>query len=265
MCQRCLAIAIRNGSKVSRLYGVTFRICTLSCVYLSYYDFVSFAGLKHCSEWHDLQLADWLSYGKRKIIPISVNFFFCDYGQLFILIWGCSSPSLKFGPSWVWSNRDIPSRFVIKKLTRVRSETSYDPSKLPARVDRSQEQMKKGIRNVSVKYLISSIFPKNLHLKLYWLLQFEFRLKPRHQNFTTVPAWDSNRDFPIEPLVKVLAQDSIKLSPKLGVSKNSSSGLKQRLPKWDFGESASSKLNQTPPNPRFSNSFNSRLEQRIPK
>ena len=39
-----------------------------------------------------------------------------------------SSPSLSCGPSWIWSIRDIPSRFVIKKLTRVRSKTLYDPS-----------------------------------------------------------------------------------------------------------------------------------------
>ena len=44
----------------------------------------------------------------------------------------------------------------MKKVTRVWSETSYDPSELPARVDRRQEQMKKGI--VFVKYLNQRYF-----------------------------------------------------------------------------------------------------------
>ena len=65
--------------------------------------------------------------------------------------------------------------------------------------------------------------------------------------------------------MKVPTQDSIKLSPKLGVNKNFSSGLKQTLPKWDLGESFSSKLNQTPPNLRFSNSSKLGLQQRFPK
>ena len=118
---------------------------------------------------------------------------------------------------------------------------------------------------VFIKCLISNIFSKNLHLKLYWLLQFKSRSKTSRQNFTTVPTWDSNRDFPSEALVKVPAQDLIKLSPKLLVNKNSSSGLKQRLPKWDFCESSNSKLNQTPSNLGFSNSSNSGREQRLPK
>ena len=116
-----------------------------------------------------------------------------------------------------------------------------------------------------VKYLISNIFSKNLHLKLYWLLQFESQSKALQQNFTIVPTWDSNRDFPSEALVKVPAQDSIKLSPESRDNENSSSGLKQRLPKWDLGESFSWKLNQTPPNLSFSNSSNSGIEQRLPK
>ena len=66
-------------------------------------------------------------------------------------------------------------------------------------------------------------------------------------------------------LLKAPAQDSIELSPKLGVSKSSNSGLKQRLPKWDVGESSSSELNQTLPNLRFRNSSNSALEQRLSK
>ena len=94
-----------------------------------------------------------------------------------------------------------------------------------------------------VKYLISNIFSKNLHLKFYWLLQFESQSKTLQQNFTTVSTWDSNRGFPIEVLVKVPAQDLIKLSPKLSVNENSSSGLKQRFPKWDLRESFSSKMN----------------------
>ena len=64
------------------------------------------------------------------------------------------------------------------------------------------------------------------------------------------------RGFPSEALVKVPAQDSIKLSPKLGV---------KTLPKWDFGESFSLKLIQTPPNLRFSNSSKLGLEQRVLK
>ena len=112
---------------------------------------------------------------------------------------------------------------------------------------------------------MSNIFSKNLHLKVYWLLQLESQSKSLQQNFTTVPTWDSNRGFPSEALVKVPVQDSIKLSPKLGVNENPSSGLKQGLPKWDFGESFSSKLSQIPPNLRFSNSSNSGLEKRLPK
>ena len=37
-------------------------------------------------------------------------------------------PEFELRPNKIWSTRDIPSRFVIKKLTRVGSETSYDPS-----------------------------------------------------------------------------------------------------------------------------------------
>ena len=65
--------------------------------------------------------------------------------------------------------------------------------------------------------------------------------------------------------MKVSTQDSIKLSPKFGVNENSSSGFKQRLPKWDLGESFSSKLNQTPPKLRFSSSSNPGLKKRLPK
>ena len=36
-------------------------------------------------------------------------------------ICSCSSPSLNFGPSWIWPTRDIRDRFLIKKLTRVTS------------------------------------------------------------------------------------------------------------------------------------------------
>ena len=130
---------------------------------------------------------------------------------------------------------------------------------------RSGTDEKRNLELVFVKYLISNIFSKNLHLKLYWLLQFESRSKSLQQTFTTVPTCDSNRGFPSEALVKVPAQDSIKLSPKLGVYENPSSRLKQGLPKWDFGESFSSKLNQTLPNLHFSNSSNSGLEKSLPK
>ena len=63
----------------------------------------------------------------------------------------CSSPSLNCGPSGIWSTRDIPRNFVVKKMAPVRSETSYVPSQLRARVDRSRKQMK--IRNLSVTEL----------------------------------------------------------------------------------------------------------------
>ena len=61
----CSGIAIRNGSQLSKLYWVVLGICTLSCVHLSYYDFLSFADLKQCAEWHDLLLADALTYGSQ--------------------------------------------------------------------------------------------------------------------------------------------------------------------------------------------------------
>ena len=82
------------------------------------------------------------------------------------------------------------------------------------------------------------IFSKNLHLKLYWLLQFGSRSKTLLQNFTTVPTCDLNKDLPSKALVKVLAQDSVTLSSKLGVRNSSSSRLKRRLPRWDIGESS---------------------------
>ena len=82
---------------------------------------------------------------------------------------------------------------------------------------------------------------------------------------TSTAKFYNSSNFPSQTLVKTPAQDSIKLSPKLGVNENSSSELKQRLPKWDLGESFTSKLNQIPPNLRFSNSSNSGLEQRFSK
>ena len=42
-------IDINNGSLVNRLYGIVIGICILSFFYLSYYDFVLFAGLKKCA------------------------------------------------------------------------------------------------------------------------------------------------------------------------------------------------------------------------
>ena len=75
--------------------------------------------------------------------------------------------------------------------------------------------MKKGICICEI--FKPKIFSKNLHLKLYQLLQFGSRSKTPQQNFTTVPTWDLNKDFPSEVLVKVPAQDSIKLSSKLAI------------------------------------------------
>ena len=116
-----------------------------------------------------------------------------------------------------------------------------------------------------MKYLTPRFFQRTSTLKLYWLLEFRSRSKTSKQNSTTVPTWDSYKDFPSKDLVKVSAQNSIKLFPKLDVRNSFSSVLKQRLSKWDFSENSSSKLNQTLPNLRFSNSSNSGLEQRIPK
>ena len=82
---------------------------------------------------------------------------------------------------------------------------------------------------------------------------------------TSTAKFYNSSNFPSQTLVKTPAQDSIKLSPKLGANENSSSELKQRLHKWDVGESFTSKLNQIRPNLRFSNSSNSGLEQRFPK
>ena len=117
-----------------------------------------------------------------------------------------------------------------------------------------------------MKYLTPRFFQRTSTLKLYWPLEFGSRSKTPKQNSTTVPTWDSYKDFPSEDLVKVPpAQDSIKLFPKLDVRNSSSLGLKQRPPRWDFSENSSSKLNQTLRNLHFSNSSNSGLEQRIPK
>ena len=127
----------------------------------------------------------------------------------------CSSTSFNWSPSWIWSTQDIPSRFVIKKLIRVRSETSYGPSQLPARVDRGQEQMKKVICICEI--FKSKTFSKNMHLKLYRLLQFGSPSKTPQQNFVTVPTSDSNKDLPSKALVKVPAQDPIKISSKLAI------------------------------------------------
>ena len=59
------------------------------------------------------------------------------------------------------------------------------------------------------------IFSKNMHLMLYGLLQFGSQSKTPRQNFTIVPTRDLNKDFPSGALVKVSAQESIKLSSKL--------------------------------------------------
>ena len=75
--------------------------------------------------------------------------------------------------------------------------------------------MKKGICICEI--FKPKIFSKNMHLKLYRLLQFGFRSKTPQQNFTTVPTWDANKDFPSGALVKVPAQDLIKLTSKLAI------------------------------------------------
>ena len=75
--------------------------------------------------------------------------------------------------------------------------------------------MKKGICICEI--FKPKIFSKNMHLKLYRVLQFGSRSKTPQQNFITVPNWDSSKDFPSEASVKVPAQDSIKLSSKLAI------------------------------------------------
>ena len=91
-------------------------------------------------------VSTWNLKKKKKLQAVTFLFNF-NGEKTQVLVYSCYSPSLNFGSSWIWSTWDIPSRFVIKILTRVRSETSYDQSWLPTRFDRGQGQMKNGIKN----------------------------------------------------------------------------------------------------------------------
>ena len=64
----------------------------------------------------------------------------------------CSSASFNCGPSGIWSTRNIPSKFVVKKLAWVRSKISYVPS-WPILETRKNEFASNRIRNL--KYLNS--------------------------------------------------------------------------------------------------------------
>ena len=112
----------------------------------------------------------------------------------------------------------------------------------------------------NIKYFFKELTPSAL-----LTVTVRVSIKSSAIKFTTAPTWDWNRDFPSEGLVKVSAQESIKLSFELGVNENSSSGLKQRLPNWNFIESSSLRFDFLPPMPGFAYSSNSGLEQKRPK
>ena len=120
---------------------------------------------------------------------------------------------------------------------------------------------KKKLEICTCEIFNSEIFSKNFNFKALLTVRVRVSIKNSKAKFYN----SSNLGLIQRHLVKVSAQDSIKLFPKLDVRNSSSLGLKQRPPRWDFSENSSSKLNQTLRNLHFSNSSNSGLEQRIPK
>ena len=78
----------------------------------------------------------------------------------------CSSVSFNCGPSGIWFTRNIPSRFVVKKLAWVRSKTSYVPSS-PILETWKNEFASHRIRNL--KYLNSRFLHYPQHLSSMYM------------------------------------------------------------------------------------------------
>ena len=138
-----------------------------------------------------------------------------------LTLYWCSSLRLNWGPSWFWSTLDIPSRFVVKKLTQCHPKLHMTRVNSLLELTDIRNKWKKESGNCISEIFKPKIFSKNLHLKLSWLLQFGF--------------------------------------PKLCSKKfhNSSNlGLEQRLHKWSFIESSSSRLEHSFPKSYFIRSSN---------
>ena len=140
-----------------------------------------------------------------------------------LTLYWCSSLRLNWGPSWFWSTLDIPSRFVVKKMTQCHPKLHMTRVNSLLELTDIRNKWKKESGNCISEIFKPKIFSKNLHLKLSWLLQFGFP-KLCSKNFTTASTWDLNKDYTSEALLKVPAQDLNTVFP---------SHILLEVPTWD--------------------------------